>query len=90
MYYSLINDDKPMFERVYRYFEKELLTESFHIKWRSGKDVTCNASIDDLRIIGVLFGAYENGEMKIFSGVTDPAANAIRFSGERWQPVSVV
>jgi hypothetical protein len=67
MYYSLINDDKPMFERVYRYFEKELLTESFHIKWRSGKDVTCNASIDDLRIIGVLFGAYEKwGDEKYF------------------------
>jgi hypothetical protein len=57
--YSLINDDKSMFERVYRYFKKELLTEGIHIKWKSGENVSCNASIDDLRIIGALFGAYE-------------------------------
>ncbi|HOQ38646.1 MAG TPA: glycosyl hydrolase family 8 [Acetivibrio sp.] len=65
--YSLLNDDRSMFEKEYRYFEKELVTKDLHIKWKSGEDVTCNASIDDLRIIGALFGAYEKwGDEKYF------------------------
>lgn len=57
--YAVINSNKRMFDRKYNYFVKELLTKDYYIKWRSGTDVTCNASIDDLRITEAILRAFE-------------------------------
>ncbi|GAE89680.1 glycosyl hydrolase family 8 [Acetivibrio straminisolvens] len=59
MEYAVIDDNKTLFDREYRYLRKNLITEDFFIKWRTGNDIFCNASIDDLRIIGALLDAYE-------------------------------
>lgn len=59
LYYSLIKDDKNLFESGYQYLKSRLLTEDSYIKWKTGGDITCNASIDDLRIISALFRAHE-------------------------------
>jgi len=56
---ALINNDKNLFDMEYRYIKVNLVTENFFIKWKEGNDVFCNASIDDLRIIGALLEAYE-------------------------------
>ncbi|HHV29928.1 glycosyl hydrolase family 8 [Acetivibrio mesophilus] len=59
MEYAVIDNNKSMFDREYQYLGKNLITEDFFIKWRTGNDTFCNASIDDLRIIGALLEAYE-------------------------------
>jgi len=62
---ALINNDKNLFDMEYRYIKVNLVTENFFIKWKEGNDVFCNASIDDLRIIGALLEAYEKWGEKI-------------------------
>lgn len=59
MEYAVIDNNKSMFDMEYRYLTENLITEDFFIKWRSENDTSCNASIDDLRIIGALLEAYE-------------------------------
>lgn len=59
MKYAVLTDRKDLFDLELSYLKKDLLGSGGHIKWRSGSDVTCNASVDDLRIIGALLDAYQ-------------------------------
>lgn len=59
MNYAVLTDRKDLFDLELSYLEKDLLSIGGNIKWRSGSDVTCNASVDDLRIIGALLDAYQ-------------------------------
>lgn len=59
MNYAVLTDRKDLFDLELSYLRKNLFSSGGYIKWRSGSDVTCNASVDDLRIIGALLDAYQ-------------------------------
>src|SRR5690242_2253136 len=55
MNYSLLRDKKDLFDRELNYLKRNLMTKDNLIKWKdSGEQSTCNAAIDDLRIVRAL------------------------------------
>ncbi|HEX3028668.1 MAG TPA: glycosyl hydrolase family 8 [Clostridia bacterium] len=59
MEYSVASDRKELFDREYEYLRDHLLSEGNYIRWKYGRDITCNSLIDDLRIIRALLNAHE-------------------------------
>lgn|GEM_PF-157332 len=60
MDYSVLRGRKDLFDKVYSFFKSRLLVDGRYIKWKSGRDeVTCNAAVDDLRIVRALLDAYD-------------------------------
>lgn len=68
MQYCVLRDEKELFDRELSYLEKNMLYKGCFVKWRTGKpEVTCNAVVDDFRIIRALLDAYEKwGEKKYY------------------------
>jgi hypothetical protein len=59
MDYYLLKGEKDLFDKEFNFLKNNLLTQDSLIKWKTGKNITCNAAIDDLRIIRVLMNAYD-------------------------------
>ncbi|MCR4436731.1 MAG: glycosyl hydrolase family 8 [Clostridiales bacterium] len=61
MAYGVLTDKKDLFDREFAFLKNHLLVENSFIKWRTGglPKATCNAAIDDLRIIRALLDAHE-------------------------------
>ncbi len=59
MEYSVAGGRKELFDREYEYLRDHLLCGGNYIRWKCGKDITCNSLIDDLRIIRALLNAHE-------------------------------
>lgn len=57
--YAVINNNKELFDKEFAFLKSKLLVNDCYIKWKTGSNVTCNASIDDLRIAGALLKGYE-------------------------------
>jgi endo-1,4-beta-D-glucanase Y len=59
MNYYLLKGEKDLFDKELNFLKDNLLTRDNFIKWKTGANITCNAAIDDLRIIRVLMDAYD-------------------------------
>jgi hypothetical protein len=59
MNYYLLKGEKDLFDKEFNFLKNNLLTQDSLIKWKTGENITCNAAIDDLRIIRVLMNAYD-------------------------------
>jgi hypothetical protein len=58
--YCARRGDKELFEKEYTYLKSSLLQEGHFIRWKSEPSgISCNAVIDDLRIVRALLRAYE-------------------------------
>ncbi len=67
MEYSVLRDRKDLFDREFGYLKSKLLYDGRFVKWQSGGgDITCNALIDDLRIIKSLLNAYDKWTERAF------------------------
>jgi endo-1,4-beta-D-glucanase Y len=65
--YCVKRGHKKLFDTVQSYFKENLLTDGYFVKWRTGENVTCNAAIDDLRIMRALMEAYDRwGDISYF------------------------
>lgn len=65
MSYSVLSGRKDLFGRTYSYLKSNLLVDNRYIKWKEGKEeTTCNAAIDDLRIVRALLDAYDKWGIK--------------------------
>lgn len=60
MQYSLIRENRDLFDRELKFLINNLLVDGRHVKWRSGTAAAdCNAAVDDLRIIRALLDAHD-------------------------------
>lgn len=67
MQYSLIKEDRELFERELHFLREKMIVDGRYVIWKSGQEkVYCNALIDDLRIVRGLIAAYEEWGDKVF------------------------
>ena len=60
MDYCVLRDKKDLFDIEFSFLKKNMLTNNYYVKWKYGNtDATCNAAIDDLRIIRALMDAHD-------------------------------
>jgi|LSQX01.2.fsa_nt_gb endo-1,4-beta-D-glucanase Y len=59
MNYAVISGRKDLFDLEASFLNDNLLTEGNKVKWKTGSEITCNASIDDLRVVRAFINAYE-------------------------------
>lgn len=60
MKYAVESNRPKLFKQESGFLRSRMMTEKGFIKWRAGgSNAYCNASIDDLRIIGALLEAYD-------------------------------
>lgn len=59
MNYCILADNRELFDKEVMFLKDSLLVEGKHVKWKTGKDIHCNAAIDDLRIVRALLDAYD-------------------------------
>lgn len=59
MTYCVLRNRKDMFDRQYNFLRDKLLVENSYVKWKNGESISCNAAIDDFRILRALLDAYE-------------------------------
>jgi hypothetical protein len=60
MNYYVLTGSKELFDREAAFLKNKMLADNNLVKWKVGKtEASCNAAIDDLRIAGVLFDAFE-------------------------------
>jgi len=72
MNYCVLRGKRGLFQKEFDFLKTELFAGGTGIKsaikWKTGKDVSCNAAIDDLRIIRALLDAYEKwGDKEYFN-----------------------
>lgn len=60
MNYCVLRHRKDLFDKELDFLNSELITDRKKIRWKASKDdVSCNAAIDDLRILRALLDAYD-------------------------------
>ena len=65
MHYAVMEDKKDLFDIEFNFLKDRLLANGYNVRWKLGVgEITCNAAIDDLRIIRALIGAYEKWGVK--------------------------
>lgn len=57
MEYCVLADKRDLFNKELEFLKQELLTKDGYIRWKTG-NISCNAAIDDLRIVKALLDAY--------------------------------
>lgn len=58
--YCVLRGERELFDKEYAYLKSSLLSEGQYIRWKSEpREISCNAAIDDLRIIRALINASE-------------------------------
>lgn len=60
MNYCTLSNKRVQYEKQFKFLQNRLLTEGNFIRWRAGgSSASCNAAIDDLRIIRALLDGYD-------------------------------
>ena len=60
MNYCLLSDNRTQYHDQFNFLKNKLIEDNMFIKWRTGENTaSCNAAIDDLRIIRALMDGYD-------------------------------
>jgi hypothetical protein len=78
MTYCIIADKKELFDRQLSFLRNKLLVNGRYLKWRTGEPpATCNAAIDDLRIVRALLDAHAKWGAAEYSDTADVLQNGL-------------